>query len=79
MNHISRNSQARAGVMLENCEAIQFTFEPDDLCTIIVWRDRPKLTRPEDASKRLRDLRPGDAVVLPSGERRIISRVEIYR
>ena len=79
MSHIPRNSQARADVTIENCEALQFTFEPDNLSTIIAWRDQPKWTRPEDTSKRLRDLKPGDVVILRNGERRTISRVEIFR
>ena len=79
MSHITRHRLARAGVTLDTREALQFTFEPDGLSTIIVWRDKPKWTRPEDSSKRLRDLRPGDVVVLRDGERRVISGVEIFR
>ncbi len=77
MSDAHRTSLARADVTLDNCEALQFTFEPDG--TIIVWRNKPKLTRPEDTSKRIRDLKPVDVVILPNGERRTISRVEIYR
>jgi len=74
----TRNPLARSDVTIDNCESLQFTFEPDGLSTIIVWRDKPR-TRPADPSKRLRDLGPGDVVVLPGGERRTFSGVEIFR
>ncbi len=53
MSHVTRNPLARSDVTIDNCEAIQFTFDSDDLRTIIVWRDKPRLTRPADPSKRL--------------------------
>ena len=78
---VTRSQDITADITLDNCHAIQLYFEPQgdaSASSLIIWRDGPKYTRPLDKSKRLRDLRPGDAVVF-KGRTLIIFEVEIYR
>ena len=78
---VTRSRDICREVNLDNCHAIQFYLEPEGdaaASTLIVWRDGPKHTRPLDKSKRLRDLRPGDALLF-KGRTLTIREVEIYR
>ena len=78
---VTRSRDICQEVNLDNCHAIQFYLEPEGdaaASSLIVWRDGPKHTRPLDKSKRLRDLRPGDALLF-KGRTLTIREVEIYR
>ncbi len=78
---VTRSRDICQEVNLDNCHAIQFYLEPEGdaaASSLIVWRDGPKHTRPLDMSKRLRDLRPGDALLF-KGRTLTIREVEIYR
>ena len=78
---VTRSRDIFQDVTFDNCHAIQFYLEPEGdaaASSLIVWRDGPKHTRPLDMSKRLRDLRPGDALLF-KGRTLTIREVEIYR
>ncbi len=78
---VTRSRDIFQDVTFDNCHAIQFYLEPEGdavASSFIVWRDGPKHTRPLDKSKRLRDLRPGDALLF-KGRTLTIREVEIYR
>jgi hypothetical protein len=64
---------------LENCQAVRIELEVPAPCieAIIVWRDNPLRVRPEPL-KPLRELLPGDVVVIDE-ERRIVVSVEPFR
>ncbi len=78
---VTRSRDIFQDVTFDNCHAIQFYLEPEGdaaASSLIVWRDGPKHTRPLDKSKRLHDLRPGDALLF-KGRTLTIREVEIYR
>ena len=78
---VTRSRHISQDVTLDDCHAIQFCLEPDGdaaASSLIVWRDGPKHTRPFDKSKRMRDLRPGDALLF-KGRTLTICGVEVYR
>ena len=78
---VTRSRDISQDVNLDNCQAIQFYPEPEGdavASSFIVWRDGPKHTRPLDKSQRLRELRPGDALLF-KGRTLTIRAVEIYR
>ena len=78
---VTRSRDIFQDVTFDNYHAIQFYLEPEGdaaASSLIVWRDGPKHTRPLDKSKRLRDLRPGDALLF-KGRTLTIREVEIYR
>ena len=78
---VTRSRDISQDVALDNCHAIQFYLEPEGdgaASSLIVWRDGPKHTRPLDKSKRLRELRRGDALLF-KGRTLTIREVEIYR
>lgn len=78
---VTRNEHCICDVTLETCHAMCFYFRyPDGRDSlIIVWKDleNPNI-RPVSSGKRLRDLRPGDEVVVV-GKSATLTGVEIYR
>jgi hypothetical protein len=74
--HGGTNRHARPGVTLENYAAIQIWLEcpPPSTGAVIVWRDQPKKHVRPEPSKPLRQLQPGDVVIV-HGERRIVKSV----
>ena len=77
---VKRERYCRPDVTLETCSAVQFQLTPGaPWRSIIIWRDPPQNTfRPVDRTKRLRDLRPGDEVIV-KGKRETIYEMYIYR
>ena len=78
---VFRSKDIAADITFDNCHAIQLHFEAENdgaASSVIVWRDGPKYTRPLDSTKRLTDLRPGDAVLFKV-RTLTIREVEIYR
>ena len=78
---ITRDRYCRPNVTLANCSAILLRLEPPrnaSVCTLIVWHDKLKWTRPLDPQKRIRDLRPGDEILF-HGKRKRVMALEIYR
>lgn len=63
---------------LEDCEALIFSFEPNGLTQLVVWMGKPSLLKPLVDVKRLRDLKPGDAVEL-RGKRHVVQSVGVFR
>lgn len=78
--HGGTNRHARPGVTLENCAALQKRLEcpPPQTGAVNVWRDSAKKTVKPEPLKPLRQLRPGDVVIV-HGERRIVKSVEAWR
>ena len=78
--HGGTNRHARPGVTLENCAALQIWLECPSPQTgaVIVWRDGPKKHVRPEPPKPLRELQPGDTVVV-HGELRIVKSVEAWR
>lgn len=77
---VTRNSDCTSTVTLENCHALYFEYQREDgSCGLVIaWRwPRPNIW-PIEVGKRLRDLRPGDAV-MAFGCPATLTRVEVYR
>lgn len=75
---VTRSRHASPRITLANCDAIRFSFEPDGLSGIIVWRDKPARLRPVEQGKRISELRPGDRVLV-EGVEETLRVVELYR
>ena len=77
---ITRDRDARSDVTLENCHIIKFEFSADhgSIERVNVWRHEPFILRPLRNVDRIRDVRPGDVVLL-DGRRRRVRRVIVYR
>jgi hypothetical protein len=78
---VMRERYVSKSVTLENCQAIRFYFDPPIGSvehSVIVWRNRPAKMKPLETVKRLRDLRPGDKVIV-NGKTETMIAVEIYR
>lgn len=63
---------------LENCEALIFSFEPDGLIQLVVWKGKPALLKPLGDVQRIRDIQPGDAVEV-QGKRMVVRSVGVFR
>ena len=78
---MERSRHCRPDVTLENCAAIRFELQSEPgkpLTALIVWRDGPKVTRPERLDQRIRDVQAGDWL-LHHGVRKLVTHVEIWR
>ena len=77
---ITRDRYCSPSVTIETCYALFIVLEPlEDLrTTFMFWRNTQPTPPFKGAKPRLRDLRPGDQVVV-EGWRRKIAKVEIYR
>ena len=77
---VTRSQHAISSLTLDTCHTLKFALqtEPPSSRELIVWRDGPKYTRPDERGKRIRDLRPGDVVIF-QGKREVIVGLEIYR
>ena len=78
MSEIPLNSECNPTQTLDTAHALQIQLAPSEPWrSVIVWRDGVKPLKPVQ-KKRLRDLRPGDAVIY-QGRQETIQAVEVYR
>jgi hypothetical protein len=77
---VTRDRDARQDVTLENCELLKFCLRDERraFTSINVSRHGPSLVQPEKKLSRLRDVRPGDYVLL-EGARSLVTEVVVYR
>ena len=77
---ISRDRYCSPNVTLETAWAIYVELEPlaELRCAFMFWKDDPRPVGLIIDKPRIRDLRPGDTIVL-DGWTRVVGKLEIYR
>lgn len=76
---ISRNQHCPEWSTLENCRCIKFELQADDQTrSEVIISETSKLDFRQVEKKRIRDIRPGDRVILEGVERVVID-VSFYR
>ena len=81
-DELPRYPNANPHLTADNCQALLLTFEPRGEATggsQVVWRNRKPGVELDlaDAADRLRDLRPGDEILV-DGRRQTIAKIELY-
>ena len=77
---VTRDRHCCVNVTLHTCHALAFTYVDLDgqEASLIAWRHLPANIQPIEVSKRLRDLRPGDKVLV-FGRPAKLAIVSVYR